>query len=208
MTAVNSPTNTQETGNSSKDFAEAILKHDCLFDLLMKLEDTDAGQQIAREYFQEKGIDDPSSNGLLPLIQMKTGVLLMFPYVSYLHQYNDSGLHDTNVPDEWQAILLPKGNKDQPIAGTLKAIAIVRHSIAHLLEGESSKRSGGNQGVDFDKRTFRANTGSIEFKEAEGYLEFFTWLRKTARKRAGNELKLLKSSAIEHQDTPDGSTDS
>jgi hypothetical protein len=60
MTAVNSPTNTQETGNSSKDFAEAILKHDCLFDLLMKLEDTDAGQQIAREFFQEKGIDDPS----------------------------------------------------------------------------------------------------------------------------------------------------
>jgi hypothetical protein len=174
----------------------------------MKLEDTDAGQQIAREYFQEKGIDDPSSHGLLPLIQMKTGVLLMFPYVSYLHRHNDSELRDTNIPDKWQAILLPKGNKDQPTAGTLKAIAIVRHSIAHLLEGESSKRSGDNQGVDFDKRSFRANTGSIEFKKAEGYLEFFTWLRKTARKRAVNELKLLKSSAIEHQDTADGPTDS
>jgi hypothetical protein len=207
MTAVNSPTNTQETGKSRKVFAEAILKHDCLFGLLMELEDTDAGQEIAKEYFQRKGIDDPSSHGLLPLIQMKTGVLLMFPYVSYLHLLSDSELHDPNIPDEWQATLLPKGNKDQSNAGTAKAIAIVRHSIAHLLEGESGKHSGDNQGVDFDKLTFRANIGSVEFKEIEGYLQFFTWLRKSARKRADIELKLLQSSAIEHQDIADGSTD-
>jgi hypothetical protein len=185
---VNSPTNTQETGNSIKVFAEAILKHDCLFGLLMELGDTDAGQEIAKRYFQRKGIEDPSTHGLLPLIQMKTGVLLMFPYVSYLHLLGDRELHDSNIPDEWQATLLPKGSKDQSITGTAKAIAIVRHSIAHLLEGESGKRSGDNQGVDFDKRTFRANIGSIEFKEAEGYLQFITWLRKAARKRASSEL--------------------
>lgn len=155
----------------------------------MELEDTDAGQEIAKRYFQRKGIEDPSSHGLLPLIQMKTGVLLMFPYVSYLHLLDDSELRDTNIPDEWQATLLPKGSKDQSITGTAKAIAIVRHSIAHLLEGESGKRSGDNQGVDFDKRTFRANIGSIEFKEAEGYLQFIIWLRRAARKRASIELE-------------------
>ena len=188
MTAENSPTNTQETGNSRKVFAEAILKHDCLFGLLMELENTEAGQKIAKEYFQRKGIDEPSTRGLLPLIQMKTGVLLMFPYVSYLHRLSDSYLHETNIPSEWQATLTLKENIDQSIAETANAIAIVRHSIAHLLEGEIGKHSGNNQGVDFDKLTFQANMGSVKFKEAEGYLQFFTWLRKAAQKRAGSVL--------------------
>jgi len=204
---MDSPANKQETGDSKKVFAEAILKHDLLLGLLMELEDTDAGKGVAKRYFQRKGIDEPSSHGLLPLIQMKTGALLMFPYVSYLHLLGDRELHAPDFPDDWNAIL-SKGKKDSKLAGTAKAIAIVRHSIAHLLEGESGNHSPGNRGVDFDKRSFHADIGSIEFQKAEGYLRFFTWLRKAARKRAGNELKLICLSAIEHQDTVGGSTDS
>jgi hypothetical protein len=187
---MNSATNKQGTGNSRKVFAETILKHDSLLGLLMELEDTDAGQKITKGYFQRKGIDDPSSHGILPLIQMKTGVLLMFPYVSYLHLLGDSELIDHNLQDDWKAILT-NGNKDSNLSGTAKAIAIVRHSIAHLLEGECGNYSGGIQGVDFDKRSFHADIGSIQFHEAKGYLLFFTWLRKAARKRAFNELQLI-----------------
>jgi hypothetical protein len=203
---MDSPINNQETGHSKKVFAEAILKHDSLLGVLMELEDTDAGQEVARGYFQRKGIDDPSSDGLLPLIQMKSGVLLMFPYVSYLHKLGDSHLHDPDFPDEWNAVLT-NGKKDPRLAGTARAIAIVRHSIAHLLEGDNGKDSTGSQGVDFDKRSFHADIGSIEFKGDTGYLEFFAWLRKTARKRAHKELESIRLSAVEHQDLAGGPTD-
>jgi len=137
---------------------------------------------------------------------MKTGVLLMFPYVSYLHKLGDSQLHDPDFPDEWSAILT-NGKKDLGLAGTARAIAIVRHSIAHLLEGYNHDDSTGKQGVDFDKRSFHADIGSIEFKEDKGFLEFFAWLRKTARKRARKELESIRLSAVKHQDPAGGSTD-
>jgi hypothetical protein len=203
---MDSPINKKETGHSTKAFAEAILKHDSLLGVLMELEDTDAGQKVARGYFQRKGIDDPSSHGLLPLIQMKTGVLLMFPYVSYLHKLGDSQLHDAKLPDEWNAVLTNRKIAPDP-AGTARAIAIVRHSIAHLLEGDNGKDSKVSQGVDFDKRSFHADIGSIEFEVDKGYLEFFAWLRKTARKRAHKELESIRLSAVEHQDPAGGSTD-
>ena len=186
---MDSPINKQETGHSKKVFAEAILKHDSLLGVLMELEHTDAGKEVASGYFQRRGIHDPSFHGLLPLIQMKTGVLLMFPYVSYLHKLSDSQLHNPDLPGEWNAILT-NGKKEPRLSGTAKAIAIVRHSIAHLLEGNNGRDSTGSQGVDFDKRTFHADIGSIEFKE-EGYLKFFDWLRKTARMHAKKELELI-----------------
>jgi hypothetical protein len=180
----------QETDHSKNLFAEAILKHDSLLGVLMEQDDTIAGNEIATGYFQRRGIDDPSSKGLLPLIQMKTGVFLMFPFVSYLHGIDDSHLHGHDFPDEWNAILI-NGIKATRLAGTARAIAIVRHSIAHLLEGDNGENSTGSQGVDFDRRSFHANIGSIEFKGDEGYLEFFAWLRKTARKRALKELESI-----------------
>ena len=203
---MDSPINKKETGHSTKTFAEAILKHDSLLGVLMEMEDTDAGQEVARAYFQRKGINDPSSHGLLPLIQMKTVVLLMFPYVSYLHKLGDSQLHDPDFPDEWNAVLT-NGKKDPGLAGTARAIAIVRHSIAHLLEGVNGKDSRVSQGVDFDKRSFHADIGSIEFKGDKGYFEFFAWLRKTARKRAHKELESIRLSVVEHQDPAGGPTD-
>lgn len=111
----------------------------------------------------------------------------MFPYVSYLHQLGDSDLHDHNLPDDWTA-KLDNGKKGSNLTGTAKAVAIVRHSIAHLLEGESGKSSQGDQAVDFDNRSFHADIGSITFQQPEGYLGFFGWLRKTSRKRAKSDL--------------------
>ncbi|WP_186471685.1 hypothetical protein [Synechococcus sp. BMK-MC-1] len=184
---MDSPNSTQESGSSKKIIAEAILKHDSLLGVLMELEDTDAGKAIATKYFNGKGINDPSSHGLLPLIQMKTGVLLMFPYVSYLHRLWDSDLHCHNLPDDWKA-KLDKGKKCSKLTGTAKAVAIVRHSIAHLLEGESGNTSKGDQAVNFDSLSFHADIGSITFQEPEGYLGFFEWLRKTSRKRASSDL--------------------
>lgn len=192
MTTMNSPTNINDTLNHRKYLAEAIIKQYALLDFVMELQGTDSGQEIAKAYFRKKGIDDPLAEGLLPLIQMKTGVLLMFPFVSYLHLLGSNDLHVLSLPDDWNAILTT-GTKASHLTGSAKVIAIVRHSIAHLLEGNNSNLSSGNdsansfQGVDFEKRIFRALIGSVEFKEPEGFVRFFTWVCKTAQDRAHNE---------------------
>jgi hypothetical protein len=189
---MNSQTSTKDSFSNRKHLAEAIIKYYALFDFVMEQQGTDSGEEMAKEYFRKKNIDDPLAANLLPLIQMKTVVLFMFPFVSYLHLLGSSELHVSDLPDDWNAILAT-GTKESRLTGSAKVVAIVRHSIAHLLEGTNSNHSPSNdsangfQGVDFDKRSFHALIGSVEFKDMHGFNRFFTWVCKTTQNRAHEE---------------------
>jgi hypothetical protein len=189
----------KDSGNVRKDLAEAILKHDSLFLLIMELEDTQAGQRIVKQYFQKRGIVDPESQGLLPLIQLKVSTLLMFPYVSYVHKLPDSKLHNQDLPADWKATL-SKGIKSSSLAGTAMIVAIIRHSIAHFLEGGpkplvDNETAREDQGVDFDNLRFQAHIGSVTFDSPVDYELFFFWLRMIARRHASAEVQAVSASS-------------